>query len=162
MTAVNEAMADLTKAERIMDQMGPVRPTDLLPLLQKLQNAYGYLPTEVLQEVSRRTGIPASRVHGVVTFYSQFRRRPNGRHIIRVCRGTACHIQKGGRALDVVRRALGIDEGQTTPDKRFHLETVACLGACFAAPAMMIDDQCFGRLTPQRIKSILQNYETKP
>jgi NADH-quinone oxidoreductase subunit E len=162
MTAVNEAMADLATAERIIDQMGQVHPADLLPLLQKLQGAYGYLPAEVLREVTLRTGIPASRVHGVVTFYSQFRLRPNGRHTVRVCRGTACHVQKAGRVLDVVRRVLGIDEGQTTPDQRFHLETVACLGACFAAPAMMIDDQCFGRLTPQRIESILKNYEAKP
>ena len=162
MTAVNEAPVDLAPAERILDQMAPVRPPDLIPLLQNLQDAYGYLPTGVLQEVSRRTGIPASRVYGVITFYSQFRRRPHGRHTVRVCRGTVCHVQKAGRALDVVRRVLGIDEGQTTPDQRFHLETVACLGACFAAPAMMIDDQCFGRLSPQRIESILRRYGTEP
>lgn len=162
MTAVNEAPVDLAPAERILDQMGPIRPSDLVPLLQKIQDAYGHLPTGVLREVSRRTGIPTSRVYGVITFYSQFRLRPHGRHTVRVCRGTACHVQKAGRVLDVVRRVLGIDEGQTTPDNRFHLETVACLGACFAAPAMMIDDQCFGRLSPQRIESILRRYGTEP
>ena len=99
-------------------------------------------------------------MHGVATFYAQFRRQPVGRHIVRVCEGTACHACRSQRVLDAVRKVLGIHEGQTTPDKRFHLETVACLGTCFAAPAMMIDDQCFGRLTPERIKKILRSYET--
>ncbi|HUU43400.1 MAG TPA: NAD(P)H-dependent oxidoreductase subunit E, partial [Planctomycetota bacterium] len=105
--------------------------------------------------------IRLARVYGVVSFYAQFYTEPRGRHTIRACRGTACHVKGADRIIDAVERTLGIADGETTPDMFFCLETVACLGACFLAPAMMIDNQYFGRLTPQRVQSVLESYRTK-
>ena len=161
MATVMEAAVDLAPAERILDQMAPARPTDLIPLLQKIQDAYGYLPPPVLREVSRRTGIPTSRMYGVVTFYAQFSLKPHGRHTIRACRGTACHVRGGKGVVASISRELGVDEGETTPDNAFTFETVACLGTCFLAPAMMVDSEYYGLLTPAKIKSVLRQYTRK-
>ena len=104
--------------------------------------------------------IPLSRIYGVVSFYAQFYTEPRGRHTILCCRGTACHVKGAARIMDTLEHELGIGEGETTPDMEFYLESVACLGTCFLAPAMMIDNQYFGRLTPQRVKSVLNSYRT--
>jgi NADH-quinone oxidoreductase subunit E len=133
---------------------------NLIGVLQAVQERFGYLPRPALAEVSRRAKIPLSRIHGVVTFYAQFYTEPRGRHTVRCCSGTACHVKGGARVLEAVRRELGIDEGETTPDMMFYLETVACLGTCFLAPVMMIDSQYYGLLTPQKIARILQSYHT--
>ena len=161
MTAVAKGQVDLAPAERILEQMHPVRATDLIPLLQKLQDAYEYLPAPVLTEVSGRTGIPTSRMYGVVTFYSQFYLKPRGRHTIRACRGTACHVRGGKGVADSISRHLAIGEGQTTADNQFTFETVACLGTCFLAPVMMVDSDYYGLLTPEKIKSVLEQYARK-
>ncbi len=134
---------------------------NLIGILQEVQERFGYLPPAALEEISLRTKVPLSRIYGVVSFYAQFYTEPRGRHTIRACRGTACHVKGAGRILDAIRRALGVEEGQTTPDMLFYLETVACLGTCFLAPAMMIDNQYFGKLTPQRVESILRSYQAK-
>jgi len=131
---------------------------NIIGVLQDVQDRFGYLPTLALQEISRRTRIPLSRVYGVVSFYAQFYTEPRGRHTIRCCRGTACHVKGAGRILDAIQRTLGIDEGQTTPDLRFYLETVACVGTCFLAPVMMIDEQYYGKLTARKVETILENY----
>jgi NADH:ubiquinone oxidoreductase subunit E len=98
-------------------------------------------------------------VQGVITFYSQFSLKPRGKYVIRVCRGTACHVRGGRSILKIVKRELGVDEGQTTQDYNFTLETVACLGACFLAPTMMVNKTYFGKLSPPKIGSILKQYE---
>ena len=143
----------------LLDQLNVTPNSNLIGLLQEIQGRFGYLPPAALGRISRRTKIPLSRIYGVVSFYAQFYTQPRGRHTIRACRGTACHVKGARRVLDTIRRTLRIDEGQTTPDMMFCLETVACLGTCFLAPAMMIDSQYFGRLTPQRVQSILKSYE---
>jgi len=154
-----ELPVDMAGAERVLDELGPVGRGDLIPLLQKIQDEYGYLPAAVLKEVSERTDIPTSGMYGVITFYSQFHTKPHGRHTVRCCRGTACHV-KGSRSVAlVVKRLLNVDEGETTEDLRFTFETVACLGTCFLAPVMMIDSDYYGSLTPTRVKSILQSYK---
>ena len=130
----------------------------LIPLLQTLQNEYGFLPPEVLTEASRLTKLPISRMFGVATFYEQFHLTPRGRHTIRCCRGTACHVKGGKSISQAISRELGIDEGDTTPDMRFTFETVACLGTCFLAPVMMVDNDYYGLLTAQKIHSILDSY----
>ncbi|MCY2926200.1 MAG: NADH-quinone oxidoreductase subunit NuoE [Planctomycetota bacterium] len=158
MTVTIKDAIDLAPAERILERPGPVRDTDLIPLLQELQDAYGYLPAPVLMEVSRRTGIPASRMYGVITFYSQFHLKPHGRYTIRSCRGTACHVRGGKVVADAIVRHLGVGEGETTPDGLFTFETVACLGCCFLAPAMMIGGDYYGLLTAEKIQSILGRY----
>ena len=125
--------------------------TDLIGLLQDVQDHSGYLPEQTLAEISRRTRTPLSRIYGVVSFYAQFYTEPRGRHTIRCCRGTACHVRDGKKIIQSVERTLGIEEGQTTGDMLFSFETVACLGACALAPVVVIDDTYYGSTTPQRI-----------
>lgn len=145
----------------LLDQLHVSSGANLIGVLQEVQDRFGYLPAPALQEIGRRMRTPLSRVYGVVSFYAQFYTRPRGRHTIRCCRGTACHVKGAERVIDTAKRVLGIDEGQTTPDMLFYLETIACLGTCFLAPAMMIDSQYFGRLTPQRVQGIIRSYRAK-
>ncbi len=146
--------------DTVIDALGVSPESNLIGVLQEVQARCGYLPPEALEAISRRIRIPLSRIYGVVSFYAQFYTEPHGRHTIRVCRGTACHVKGGGRVLEAVEQDLGISEGESTPDLMFYLETVACLGTCFLAPVMMIDNQYFGQLTPQRVKIILRSYQT--
>ena len=145
----------------LLDELSVAPGGNLIGILQDVQDRFGYLPPAAIEAVGRRTKTPLSRVYGVVSFYAQFYTEPRGRHTIRCCRGTACHVKGAGRIVDAVQRALGIEEGQTTADMQFYLETVACLGTCFLAPAMMIDNQYFGNLTPQRVQSIIESYQAK-
>jgi len=132
---------------------------DLIPLLQLIQAEHGYLPQDVVLEIADRTGIPASRIYGVATFYSQFRLTECGRHTIRCCRGTACHVRGSKDVADALARELNVEEGGTTEDKRFTLEAVACVGTCFLAPVIMIDDDYHGNVSPGRIKKVLKGYK---
>jgi NADH:ubiquinone oxidoreductase subunit E len=130
----------------------------LIPTLQEAQAIYGYLPEEVLKTISRGLKIPLSRIYGVVTFYAQFYLNPRGRHTVRVCRGTACHVKGGKSILNAAKESLGIDEDETTKDFNFSLETVACLGTCFLAPVMMVDRSYYGKLIAQKVPSVLHQY----
>ncbi|OIQ55255.1 NADP-reducing hydrogenase subunit HndA [Moorella thermoacetica] len=130
----------------------------LIPLLQEAQEIYGYLPREVMREIAMELKIPFSRVYGVATFYTQFHLKPRGRNIIRICQGTACHVRGGARLLEAISTALGIGKNETTADGRFTLETVACLGSCGLAPVMMINEETYGRLTPEKVPAILEKY----
>lgn len=126
-----------------------------IAVLQKVQEELGYLPREAIEEISKTLRISPSEVYGVITFYSQFRTKPRGRHVVRVCRGTACHVRGGGAVLDQVKRDLGIDENESTPDLEYTLETVACIGACALAPAMVVDEDTFGQMTPGKVTDTL-------
>ncbi len=148
------------EVQALLDKFGVCPTSDLISVLQQVQDSFGYLPAICLEQMSRRTKIPLSRIYGVVSFYAQFYTEPHGRHTIRVCRGTACHVKGAGRVLEAVEYELGIDEGESTSDLMFYLETVACLGTCFLAPVIMIDNQYFGQLTAQRVKTILRSYQT--
>ena len=150
---------DLAPAMHIVEQMSPVNSGDVIPLLQRLQEAYGYLPKEMVLAVCEETGLPASRVFGVATFYSQFSLVPQGKHLVRCCKGTACHVRGGQRVMDTVERTLGITDGQTTKDMNFSMETVACLGPCFLAPVVTVGDTYYGQVTPDRLKKVLAQYE---
>ncbi|MBC8014240.1 MAG: NADH-quinone oxidoreductase subunit NuoE [Sporomusaceae bacterium] len=131
----------------------------LIPVLQEAQDAYGYLPKEVIQNIAEKMNIPVSQIYGVVTFYSQFHLKPRGKNIIRVCLGTACHVRGGKAILTAIEDTLKIKAGGTTPDLLFTLETVACIGACGLAPVLMINDDTYGRLTPEGTSEILSKYE---
>jgi NADH-quinone oxidoreductase subunit E len=131
----------------------------LIPILQKIQQSYGYLPPEVLKEMSDRTGISASQIYGVATFYEQFYLEPHGRHTIKCCRGTACHVKHGPEITNAVAQSLNIKPGQTTDDMRFTFETVACLGTCFLAPVMMVDSDYYGNLKRNQVGDILKQYK---
>lgn len=133
-------------------------PGSLITILQEAQKAYGYLSDNALQRISKATKIPMSEIYGVVTFYSQFHLEKRGRHNIRVCDGTACHVKGGDSVLKTVEKELGITKGRTTEDLKFTLETVACLGTCFLAPVMMIDQDYFGRLTSRKVETVLKQY----
>ncbi len=129
---------------------------DLIPVLQSIQEEFGYIPRESIQPISEALNIFPSQVQGVMTFYSQFTLTPRGRNIVRVCRGTACHVRGGRGVLRVVRKVLDIEEGQTTEDLKFTLETVACLGACALAPVMVLNKTYYGQVNPKRIETVLQ------
>ena len=130
----------------------------LITMIQETQEVYGYLPEVVLARLSREAKIPLSRIYGVVTFYSQFYLTQRGRQTVRVCQGTACHVQGCESIITAVKGAVGIGIGETTDDLQFSLETVACLGTCFLAPVMMVDHSYYGKLDPQKVKAILQSY----
>ena len=131
----------------------------LIPVLQEAQNAYGFLPKDIISRIAQTLKIPVSQVYGVVTFYSQFHLNPRGRNIIRVCQGTACHVRGAKAVLKALEDELRIAPGQTTTDERFTLETVACLGACGLAPVMVVDRDVHGGVTPDSACEILEGYE---
>jgi len=131
----------------------------LIPILQNTQHEFGYLREDAMEIISRELRVPMAEAYGVATFYAQFHLKPRGRHVIRVCRGTACHVRGSLKILDRVKETLHVGEHETTDDLRFTLEPVACLGACGLAPVVMIDDTTYGRLTPEGIKPILDKYE---
>lgn len=130
----------------------------LIPVLQQAQNAHGYLSREVLEYISKKLNIPMSQIYGVATFYSQFHLKPRGKNIIRVCQGTACHVRGAKQVIEKMEKILNIKAGETTPDLKFTLETVACIGACGLAPVIMINDDTHGRLTPDSVEKILATY----
>ena len=133
--------------------------SNLIALLQDIQDIYGYLPEDTLREISEYIGIPFSGVYGVATFYNQFRLIPLGKNVIRVCRGTACHVKNSANILNAMELELGIKAGQTTRDKLFTLETVACIGACSIAPVININKEYYGRVVIKELPKILNNYK---
>lgn len=133
--------------------------SNLIALLQDVQEVYGYLPEGALQEVADFIGMPLSRVYGVATFYNQFRLTPLGENVIRVCRGTACHVNNSANILFALETALNIKAGQTTRDKKFTLETVACIGACSIAPVITVNDDYHGRISVKDVPNIIKKYK---
>lgn len=134
------------------------RPENLIPLLQRFQGSLGYLPEEVLLEISNYIRVPPAKTFAVATFYAQFRLHPVGDHIIRVCRGTACHVRRSSRILREIQSRLHIMPGETTKDRLFTLETVACFGSCALAPVMVVDETVYGRMNPAKALAILDQY----
>ena len=132
---------------------------NLIPILQKVQGRLGYLPRPAMTEIARFLGIPEVDVYGVVTFYNQFRLTPPGKHPIRVCLGTACHMKGGYITLDAWKRRLEIGPGETTPDREFDLDTVACVGCCVMAPVTVVDDKPEGQVEPTKVDGILLAFE---
>lgn len=131
----------------------------LIPLLQEVQDEIGYIPPEAIEPIARGTGLFPTQVQGVITFYEQFHTTPRGKNIVRVCRGTACHVRGGRTILKIVKQNLDVEEGETTPDMNFTLETVPCLGTCFLAPSMMVNKNYYGKLAPPKVRNILQQYD---
>jgi len=130
----------------------------LIPVLEEAQVALEYLPISVQKKIARELNLPFSRVYGVVTFYSFFTMTPRGRHTARVCLGTACYV-RGGKALaDALKKEFGVEEGGTTPDRKFTYETIRCLGACGLGPVVVVDADVHGRMKPSKIKDMLSRY----
>lgn len=128
----------------------------LIPLLQATQQHYGYIPSEAFRLIAAETGVPEADIYGVATFYAQFRLHPVGKHIVKVCHGTACHVQNAGAITDALRDELGVKDGGTTEDGLFTLESVACLGCCSLAPVMMIGDNTYGKLSGKTAAKVLK------
>ncbi len=128
----------------------------LIPLLQKIQDEFGFIPPASIPLIARELKLYPSEVQGVISFYSQLYTEPRGRKTVRVCRGTACHVRGGKTILKLVKQHLGIDEGETTDDLEYTLETVACIGVCALAPNIVIGDQVYGNLNPQKLGQLLK------
>ncbi len=130
----------------------------LIPVLQKAQDIFGYLPLEVQKFIAKGMDVPLQRIYGIATFYAQFSLEPKGEHTIGLCMGTACYVRGAQSVLEKLKEELGVDVGGTTEDLKFTLTATRCLGCCGLAPVMMIDDDVYGRLTPDRIPEILGKY----
>jgi NADH-quinone oxidoreductase subunit E len=152
---VAEETLNLSLLEPIFEQFQAQKGA-LIPVLQRAQDIYGYLPPEVLQRIAERMGVPASKVYGVATFYSQFYLTRRGKHIIRQCDGTACHVRGAAKIIRVVEQELGIKAGETTPDYNITYEIVYCLGSCGLSPVAMVDNEVVGQLTPERMLEIVR------
>ncbi len=130
----------------------------LIPLLQEIQETFGYIPPESIEPIAQRLRMFPSQVQGVITFYSGFTLKPKGKSVIKVCRGTACHVKGSRGILRLMKKELNLEEGETSPDYQFTLETVACLGACFLAPTMVVNRDYFGKLSPTKVTTVLDQY----
>ena len=148
---------DMEKVQAIIDDFKE-KKWGLIPLLQAIQEECGYVPPQVIEPISRAMNMCPATVQGVVTFYAGFSMKPKGKYVLKVCRGTACHVKGGQSILSVVKKELGLEEGQTSEDYQFTLETAACLGACFVAPAMMVNRDYFGKLSPNKVDNVLRQY----
>jgi NADH:ubiquinone oxidoreductase subunit E len=158
MTTERAESIDLGVVDALVERHGTGLEATI-PLLQGMQEAYGYLPVAALEYASERTGIPASHLFGVATFYKQFRLKPMGKNMVRVCLGTACHVQGGGRVLEVTREALGLPDGEdTTADLLFTVEPVACLGCCSLAPVVMVNETTHGKLDAPKVRKLMRKY----
>ena len=135
------------------------KPGEVINVLHKVQGEYGYLPAEVQELVAKELGIPVSRVYGIVSFYSFFTMTPKGEHPISVCLGTACYVRGAEKVLDERKRQLGINVGEVTPDGKFSLTCLRCVGACGLAPVIEVGDKVYGRMTPDRVKDVLAEYK---
>ena len=132
---------------------------NLIPILQMIQERHAYLPAGALKMVAHHLNIQPGQVYGVATFYNQFRFHPPGRHPIKVCLGTACHVRGGDIILENFERKLGIQDGETTPDREFSIERVACVGCCALAPVAVVDDTVQGHMAPSRVEGIILGYQ---
>lgn len=152
----NCCKSDLSLIEPVLQEYASVDGS-LITILQKAQSIYGYLPVDVLYHIADKIGSTPAKVMGVATFYSQFRLKPVGKYLIMLCQGTACHVNGSQRIEQAIKDELGISDGETTDDGLFTLKNVACLGCCSLSPVMMINDETYGRLTPDKAKEILRN-----
>ncbi|MEF8834548.1 MAG: NADH-quinone oxidoreductase subunit NuoE [Candidatus Thermoplasmatota archaeon] len=152
-----EVIAPERDIESILEQYSQ-DPSSLIPILQETQEQYGYLPRDVIESIAEYLELPVSKIYGVATFYAQFRFEPQGEHVVRICHGTACHVQGAEGITDAVEDTLDIDTGETTDDGIFTLERVACLGCCSLAPVIMVNDTAHGNLTREKAKEVLEKY----
>jgi NADH:ubiquinone oxidoreductase subunit E len=149
---------DLKRIDRIIaDYQG--RKWALIPLVQEVQEQVGYIPPEVIPRIASALGLFPSQVQGVITFYSQLYTEPRGKNIVRVCRGTACHVRGGKTILKLVKQHLGLEEGETTEDMEYTLETVACIGVCALAPNIMINKETHGSMNPKKVARLFGRRE---
>jgi NADH-quinone oxidoreductase subunit E len=156
--AADEIQFDLTPLLEILEEYKNQKGA-VIPILQRTQEAYGYLPKPILKEISKRAHIPLSRLLGVATFYAQFHLKRRGRHLIRVCDGTACHVRGATKTVDVIHEQLQTPPGGSSPDYKYSLEIVYCVGSCGLAPVVVVDDKVFGQTEPDKLVRQLKRLE---
>lgn len=152
-------MDDSSEMKAVMSEIrkeSKGKPEELIPLLQRVQSKIGFLPEKALMEIAGITGLSAAKVYGVASFYAQFRFHPVGKHMVRICRGTACHVKGSNRILNDIETHFKLEEGETTEDMLFTLETVACFGSCALAPVVLVDEMVRGRMNPSKTRSALE------
>lgn len=153
-----ESSIDLQVLNEILEEFKGIKGAEI-PILQRAQNAYGYLPKEVLVTISEKTGTPLSQLMGVATFYAQFRLTRQGRNLIRICDGTACHVRGAPQSIKAVENALNVPAGGTSPDYKYSMEIVYCLGSCGLAPIAVVNEQVYGKIEPKKFVEQLQKLE---
>ncbi len=156
----NHENVDLSLLEDVLAKYADVKGS-LITILQKTQEIYGYIPIDAVYHISERTGLTPAKILGVATFYSQFRFQAVGKYLIMICKGTACYVNGAERIIEAVTEELGIGDNQTTEDGLFSLSLVSCLGCCSLAPVMMINEDTYGSLTPDKVKKILRDIREK-
>ena len=156
----NHKSVDLSLLNDVLDKYASVRGS-LITILQKTQEIYGYIPTDAIYYIAEKTGLTPAKILGVATFYSQFRFQAVGKYLIMICKGTACYVNGAERIIEAVSEELGIGDNQTTEDGLFSLSLVSCLGCCSLAPVMMINEDTYGSLTPDKVKKILRDIREK-
>ena len=161
MTTVKEKKdIDLTYIDRVCAEFSDVKGATI-PILQRVQDHYGYISKEMVDRIASNLNKSPHQIYGVLTFYAQFYTEPRGKYVIRVCRGTACHVKGSARISEVVTEEFGIKNGETSSDLVFTLEEVSCIGACGMAPVMMINDKTYGNLTPEKARDIFKEYANR-
>jgi len=150
--------ADLARMNAIVSEYSQQRWA-LILLLQKIQSEFGYIPPQSMRLIARGLGLFTSQVQGVISFYTQLYTQPRGRKVVRVCRGTACHVRGGKTILKLVKQHLDLEEGETSPDLEYTLETVACIGVCALAPNMVVGDHVHGHMNPKKVEQLFRNRE---
>jgi NADH:ubiquinone oxidoreductase subunit E len=150
--------ADLARVNELVTEYSEQKWV-LIPLLQRIQNEFGYIPPQSIPLIARSLRLFPSQVQGVISFYTQLYTQPRGRKVVRVCRGTACHVRGGKTILKLVKRRLGIEEGETSPDLEYTLETVACIGVCALAPNIVVADHVHGHMNPKKVEQLFRNRE---
>ena len=155
-----ESVPEYSKIEKIIESYS-CEESALIAILQEIENLYGYLPAWALKYVSERLDVPMIQVYGVASFYDAFHLTPRGKHLIRVCLGTACYLKGSARVLEALERELGIKVGETTPDLKFSLQPVHCMGACALAPVMVVGERYFDKMTTTKVRSVLKRVQGK-
>jgi NADH-quinone oxidoreductase subunit E len=154
---LQEQEVDLTAANQVIDKYLDMHGA-LMPVLQEIQEAYGYVPEPCVHLVAERLNVYSSQIYGVLTFYAQFHLEPRGKYIVRVCMGTACHVKGAGRIGDTLKDRLGIGHAETTEDLKFTAEYVACIGACGMVPVIMVNDGTYGSMTVNKMNEVIDKY----
>ncbi|MBQ8579576.1 MAG: NADH-quinone oxidoreductase subunit NuoE [Oscillospiraceae bacterium] len=160
MCCCNHESVDLSLLKDVLDKYADVKGS-LISILQKTQEIYGYVPIDAVYHIAERTGLTPAKIMGVATFYSQFRFQAVGKYLIMLCKGTACYVNGADRIADAVKEELGIGDNETTADGLFSLSLVSCLGCCSLAPVMMINEDTYGSLTPEKVIKILRDIKAK-
>ena len=160
MCCCNHKSVDLSLIADVLDKYAAVKGS-LITILQKTQDIYGYIPPAAIYHIAEKTGLTPAKIMGVATFYSQFRFQAVGKYLIMICKGTACYVNGAERIIEAVQEELGIGDNQTTEDGLFSLSLVSCLGCCSLAPVMMINEDTYGSLTPDKVKQILRDIRAK-